>query len=205
VQNLRLFNANVGGNLGNTKTITLTAPISGVVGTFNYAIGAVINSGETLFEITNLDRLYVETQLYSSDLNSATRNGRFQAFGAQDTTAFTLRLVTTAQAVNAENQAQRVVFELVRPAGKFRIGENVRVFQYGTERISQLVVPTSAIVDIGGKPAVFIKDHAEQFSVSFIQKGESNPLYTAVAKGIEAGEHVVTGNVYQSKMIYLGQ
>ncbi|RYY82657.1 MAG: biotin/lipoyl-binding protein, partial [Chitinophagaceae bacterium] len=40
VQNLRLFNANVGGNLGNTKTITLTAPISGVVGTFNYAIGA---------------------------------------------------------------------------------------------------------------------------------------------------------------------
>ncbi|GAA4336773.1 efflux RND transporter periplasmic adaptor subunit [Flaviaesturariibacter amylovorans] len=205
VQNLRLFNANVGGNLGNTKTISLTAPISGVVGTFNYAIGAVVNSGETLFEITNLDRLYVETQLYAADLNAATRSGRFQAFAGQDTTAFALRLVSTAQAVSAENQSQRVIFEMVQPAGRFRIGENVRVLQYGSERLSQLVVPTAAVVDIGGKPAVFIKDHAEQYSVSFIQKGESNQLYTAVAKGVEAGERVVTGNVYQMKMIYLGQ
>ncbi|RYZ24234.1 MAG: efflux RND transporter periplasmic adaptor subunit [Chitinophagaceae bacterium] len=205
VQNLRLFNGNVGGNLGNTKTISLTAPISGVVGTFNYAIGAVVNAGETLFEITNLDRLYIETQLFANDLDPATRNGRFQAFAGQDTTAYALRLVSTAQAVNTENQAQQTIFELVQPAGKFRIGENVRVLQFGNDRISQLVVPTAAIVDIGGKPAVFIKDHAEQFSVSFIQKGESNPLYTAVTKGIEAGERIVTGNVYQMKMIYLGQ
>jgi len=67
VQNLRLLNANVGGNAGSTKMISLTSPISGIVGTFNYAIGAVVSSGQTLFEITNLNRVYIEAQVFTSD------------------------------------------------------------------------------------------------------------------------------------------
>lgn len=47
-KNKELFDANTGKNTGNTKTISLSSPVSGVVGTFNYAIGAVVNSGETL-------------------------------------------------------------------------------------------------------------------------------------------------------------
>lgn len=205
VQNLRLFNANVGGNMGSTKMITLTAPINGVVGTFNYAIGAVVNSGETLFEITNLNRVYVETQVFAAGTKEAAKESRYVAFSNFDTATYALRLVSTAQAVNTENQAQRVVFEVVNAAGKFKIGENVRVLQYGGQRIVQLVVPTAAITDVNGKPAVFIKDKAEQFSISFIEKGESNALYTAIAKGVEGGERVVTENVYQMKMIYLAQ
>jgi membrane fusion protein, heavy metal efflux system len=204
-QNLRLFNANVGGNMGSTKMITLTAPISGVVGTFNYAIGAVVSAGQTLFEITNLNRVYVETQMFGSDLGADAKGSRFAAFSNYDTVTYTLRPVSTAQAVNTENQAQRVVFEVVNSNGKFKIGENVRVLRYGANRIAQLVVPTAAITDVNGKPAVFIKDKAEQYSISFIQKGESNALYTAIEKGVEGGEKVVTENVYQMKMIYLGQ
>jgi membrane fusion protein, heavy metal efflux system len=202
LENLRFLNANVSG--GSTKTVNLTAPISGVVGTFNYAIGAIVSSGQTLFEITNLNRVYVETQMFAKGMDTA-KGSRFVAFSTSDTSTYDLQLVSTAQAVNTENQSQRVVFELVNPGGRFRIGENVRVLQYGSNRMAQLVVPTEAIVDVSGKPAVFIKDKAEQFSISFIQKGESNAIYTAIIKGAEAGERIVTGNVYQMKMIYLGQ
>ena len=205
VQNLRLLNANVGGNAGSTKMISLTSPISGIVGTFNYAIGAVVSSGQTLFEITNLNRVYIEAQVFTSDLNEASKGSRFVAFSTGDTATYSLRMVSTAQSVNTENQSQRVVFELINANGKFKIGENVRVLKYGSNRITQLVVPTAAIIDISGKPAVFIKDKAEQFSISFIQKGETNALYTAIVKGAEAGERVVTENIYQMKMIYLGQ
>ena len=204
VQNLRLFNASIGSG-ASTKTVNLTAPISGVVGTFNYAIGAVVSAGQTLFEITNLNRVYVETQVFTQDLSEEAKSSRFVAFANGDTATYNLRLVSTAQSVNAENQSQRVVFEVVNPGGKFKIGENVRVLRYGSNRIAQLVVPTSAIVDVNGKPAVFIKDKAEQYSISFIQKGESNPLHTAIVQGVESGEKIVTGNVYQMKMIYLGQ
>ncbi len=205
VQNLRLLNANVSGSFGSTKMIALTSPISGVVSTFNYAIGAVVSSGQTLFEITNLNKVYIETQVFASDLDGVNKDNRFVVFSTNDTATFSLRRVSIAQSVNTENQSQRVVFEVINPNGKFKIGENVRVLKYGSNRIAQLVIPTDAIVDVNGKPAVFIKDKAEQFSISFIQKGETNALYTAVVKGAEAGERIVTGSVYQMKMIYLGQ
>jgi RND family efflux transporter MFP subunit len=205
VQNLRLLNANVGSSAGSTKMISLTSPINGVVGTFNYAIGAVVSSGQTIFEITNLDKVYIETQVFASDIAESNKGSRFVAFSTSDTVTYSLRMISTAQAVNTENQSQRVIFEVMNPGGKFKIGENVRVLRYGSNRITQLVIPTTAIVDINGKPAVFIKDNAEGFSISFIQKGESNSIYTAIIKGAEPGERIVTGNVYQMKMIYLGQ
>lgn len=205
VQNLELFNRNVGRNMGSTKMISLTAPVSGVVGTFNYAIGAVVNAGQTLFEITNLDRVYVETQVFAVAQTEPKNASYFVALSNYDTVRYQLREVSGAQAVNTENQAQRVIFEIVNPGGKFKIGENVRVLKFGSKRMTDLVVPTSAIMDIAGKPAVFIKDKAEQFSLVFIKKGQSNAFYTSVAEGIEAGERIVTENVYQMKMIYLGQ
>lgn len=204
VQNLALFNANIGGG-ASTKMVTLTSPIAGVVGTFNYAIGAVVSTGQTLFEITNLDKVYVEAQVFATTPNDSTRKNQYVAFSASDTTSYSLRMVSTAQAVNAENQSQRIVFEILNAGGKFKIGENVRVLKYGSAKISQLVVPTPAVVIINGKPAVFIKDKAEQFSLSFIQKGESNAVYTTILKGAELGERIVTDNMYQMKMIYLGQ
>ena len=205
VQNLQVFNASLSGNMGSSKMISLTAPISGVIGTFNYAIGAVVNSGQTLFEITNLNQVFIETQVFASDLNEINKSNRFIAFSNYDTAGYALQMVSTAQTVNAENQAQRVIFEVVNPNRKFKIGENVRVLKYGDSRISQLVIPTGAITDVNGKPAVFIKDKAEQFSISFIQKGESNALQTSIIKGVEAGERIVTENIYQMKMIYLNQ
>jgi len=205
VQNLQLFNSNVGGNMSNSKMVSLTAPINGIVGTFNHAIGAVVNSGQTLFEITNLNRVYVETQVFASDLNDSIKASRFVAFSNYDTATFSLRMVSVAQTVSIENQAQLVLFEIINPNGKFKIDENVRVLKYGSSRISQLVVPTAAVTDLNGKPAVFIKDKAEQYSISFVQKGEGNAIYTSIIKGVEAGERVVTENVYQMKMIYLNQ
>jgi membrane fusion protein, heavy metal efflux system len=183
VQNLKLFNANVGRNMSNTKSVPLMAPINGVVGTFNYSIGAVVSAGETLFEITNLNKIYIETQVFAGETSDSGRANGFVAYSNYDTAAYKLRMVSTAQAVKTENQAQKVVFEVINPNGKFKIGENIRVLKYGNNRIAQLVVPTAAIADINGKPAVFIKDRAEQYSVSFIQKGESNAIYTVINHG----------------------
>ncbi len=205
VQNLNLFNRNVGRNSGSTKMVSLTSPISGVVGTFNYAIGAVVNTGETLFEITNLNQLFVETQLFSPLPDEPKFSSYYVGLSNYDTVKYQLKMVSTAQAVNTENQSQRVIFEIVNSNGKFKIGENIRVLKFGSRRIQDIVVPTASIVDINGKPAVFIKDKAEQFSVVFIQKGQSNPFYTSVTKGIESGERIVTANLYQMKMMYLGQ
>ena len=185
--------------------ITLTTPVSGVVGTFNYAIGAVVNAGETLFEVTNLDKVFVEAQVFANDAYVMKQAKGFSISSPTDSTAYPLKLLSAAQSVNTGNQSQRVVFEIINPGGQFKIGENVNVRATGNNETRQLVVPNEAITDVNGKPAVFIKDRAEQYSISFIVKGQTNEKFTVVSTGVEEDERVVTTNVYQVKTMYLNQ
>lgn len=206
-KNKKLFDANANQNMGSTKMITLKAPISGIVGTFNYSIGAVLNSGETLFDITNLDKVYVEAQVFSSNADQVKDLQKVTASStnSSDTTQYVLRPLSSAQTVSEENQAQRLVFEIVRPNGQFRIGENINVRLFAKNILRQVVVPASAVTDVSGKPAVFIKHKAEQYSISYVSRGESNNQRVSILKGVEEGERVVTSNVYQMKTIYLNQ
>ncbi len=207
LKNKELFTANAGRNTGNTKMITLTAPVSGIVGTFNYSIGAVLNAGETLFDITNLEKVLVEAQVFANDaaqlksVENITASSNIQ----NDTTTYRLKLVSTAQSVNGANQSQKVIFEILNPKSQFKIGENIKVFIFSKDISTQVIVPTDAIAEINGKPAVFVKDKAEQYSISYINKGSSNGKYTTIIKGVEEGERVVTTGVYQMKTIYLNQ
>jgi membrane fusion protein, heavy metal efflux system len=204
-RNKALFDANTGKNTSSTKTITLTSPVSGVVGTFNYAIGAVVNSGETLFEITNLDQVFVEAQVFATDAEKLKSATGFTTISNTDTLVYKLKMINAAQSVNTGNQSQKVVFEIINPKGQFKIGENINVRMTGNNVIRQVVIPNEAITDVNGKPAIFIKDKAEQYSISFVVKGQSNDKFTVITKGTEDGERVVTANVYQMKMMYLNQ
>ena len=207
LRNKELFNSNVGRSTGNTRMITLTAPISGVVGTFNYAIGAVINAGETIFDITNLDKVMVEAQVFNNDAaqfqnaEKVTTNSTLSS----DTAEYRLRLVSTAQSVNGSNQSQKVIFEILNPKGQFKIGENINVSIFSKNSTKQILVPDDAVAEVNGKPVVFVKDKAEQYSISYVNKGASNGKYTVIVKGAEEGERIVTNNVYQMKTIYLNQ
>lgn len=204
-KNKALFDANTGRNTGSTKLITLTAPVSGVVGTFNYAIGAVVGGGETLLEITNLQQVYVEGQVFSGDVAKMQSASGFSTNANTTQLPYRIVLKSTAQSVNTGNQSQKVLFEIVNPQGQFKIGEqvNVRMIQKAVTR--QLVIPNEAITDVNGKPAVFIKDKAEQYSISFIVKEPGNDSVTVIRKGAEEGERIVVRNVYQMKMMYLNQ
>jgi len=203
--NKELFDANSGSNVGNTKLVTLTSPISGVVGLFNYSIGAVVNIGETLFEVTNLNKVFAEAQVFTADVAKMKTATSFSVVALHDTLVYKLKMINTAQTVNTGNQSQNVVFEIINPNGQFKIGENINVRMTGNESMRQVVLPNDAITDVNGKPAIFIKNKAEQYRINFIVTGQNNNKYTVVSKGAEDGERVVVSNVYQMKMIYLNQ
>lgn len=205
-RNKEFFDSNTGRSAGSTKLVTLTSPISGVVGTFNYAIGAVVNAGQTLFEVTNLSNVYVEAQLFAADAGKLTSASRFTVSpSTNDTVEYTAQLVSRAQTVNQENQSQRVIFRVVNPSGQFKIGENINLRVYSNNVVRQVMIPSEAITEVNGKPAVFIKDKAEVYSISFISAGQTNGKFTVINKGAEEGERIVTANVYQMKTMYLNQ
>ena len=192
--------------LGNNKLVSLTSPISGIVGSFNFAIGATVNAGETLFSITNLSKVFIEAQIYSKD-EKVLKNAReiIATSSADPSFKGKLKLISKAQSVNDANQTQKYIFELTDSRGDFKIGQNIMVSVSSGQVTSQLVVPNDAITEVNGKPAVFIKDSPESYTVSYIQKGAANGTVTTILKGIKEGARIVSASTYQMKTIFLNQ
>ena len=189
------------------KYFNLVSPIAGVIGNYNYSVGSFINSGETLLEVTNLNKVYVEAQSFTTNANQLKELAGITTSSndKNDTTLYQLKLVSTAQEVNATNQSQKVIFEIINPKGQFKIGESINLNLSSKNISTQLIVPNDAIAEVNGKPVLFVKDKAEQYSISYINKGTNNGKSTIIIKGVEEGERIVTKGVYQMKTIYLNQ
>ncbi len=204
--NRRLLRQLSSANNGNSKLISLTAPISGIVGNFNFAIGAVINAGETLFEITDLSKVYVEAQIYSKDENAIAKAQEIFVVGTTNPNLKgKLKLISKAQTVNDANQTQKYVFELLASDGNFKIGENVTVKVSSASANRQLVIPNSAITEVNGKQAVFVKEGAESYKVTYINKGNDNGTFSTVLGGLAKESRIVDAGSYQMKTMFLNQ
>lgn len=204
--NKALFDGLATGSGDPSRLVYLRSPIDGIVENFTLSIGSTVNAGETIFTVTDLSKVYIETQVFDQDVEKITAGGRFSVECTTDNhKSGDVRLLSMAQSVNASNQSQRVLFEMDNRDGEFKIGEFVNVRVFAKEPSREITVPNSAITEINGQPAVFIKDQAESFSVSYVQLGEDNGDFTVVLKGVEENERVITNSTYQAKMIYLNQ
>ena len=72
-----LRSINSGGVISSGGSLVFKAPVSGTVGQFVLAPGAEIVAGTTLFSITNLDKVYVEAQVYDKDIDIAKSAGKY--------------------------------------------------------------------------------------------------------------------------------
>jgi len=190
----------------NSRSISLIAPISGVVGAFTLTPGAEVTAGQTLLTITNLDKVYVEAQVYDRDVPVIRAGNKFLVTcSTDDHKSAEVRLISQAQTMNPGNQSQRVLFEMDNPKGEFKIGEFVTVKALDNSTLRQITVPNSAFTEINGKTAVFLKHAPEEFELAYVQTGEDDGTRTLILKGIEEGKKVVVNGTYEVKMMYLNQ
>lgn len=199
----RLYNDAAGRN---ARFIPLTAPISGRVEPFTLAPGATVNAGETLFLLLNPAKVIVEAQMYDKDaaLLGSAKHFQIECSNSEHKSR-NIRLLALPNSINPTNQSQKVLFEVDNADGDFKIGEfvNVRIYEQQSQR--QLLVPNSAITEISGVPAVFVKESAERYSLRYLKTGADNGTATVVEKGLEDGERFVMSGTYQLKMIYFNQ
>ena len=202
-----LENKAVGPNTSaNSRTVTLVAPIGGVVGTFTLTAGAEVVAGQTIFTITNLNKVYVEAQVYDRDVPVVRAGNKFLVTcSTDDHKSAEVRLISQAQTMNPGNQSQRVLFEMDNPRGEFKIGEFVTLKALNNQTSRQISVPNSALTEINGKTAVFLKHAPEEFELAYVQTGEDDGTRTLILKGIEEGTKVVVSGAYEVKMMYLNQ
>jgi cobalt-zinc-cadmium efflux system membrane fusion protein len=197
------------------RTLTLTSPIEGVVDNFNLTLGQQVSQGEKLITVFNTKTLKVEAQIFDKDMHKLNHPdtdtiGSQYSFSVeciQEEEHFSdyARLVSFGKSVNPANQSSQLILELDNKNELFKPGQfaNVEVQAKGNE--PQIVIPTSALTHINGKPVVFVHTAPEVFKVKYVKTGQSNASRTVIVKGLREHERVVIEGAYQVKSIYLNQ
>ena len=197
-------NAGILNGQARQRRVSLTAPISGMVDVFTLAVGQQVTAGQQLLMVINPSKLSVTAQVFAADLDQVTPASRFVVEGLQGESRAPARLVSFSNVVNPVNQARQLVLD-VAGGSALRPGQSVNVRVQDRVGKPQLAVPTTAVTDVGGKPAVFVHTSPEVFKLRFVQPGPADDQRTVILGGLVAGERVVTENTYQLKSVYLNQ
>jgi len=204
-QNAAIYNGQA-----RNRRVTITSPITGTVDVFNLAVGQQVTQGDELFRVLNPGKLRVTAEVFAQDLPNITPGAQFRVEGLQGQEGSApARLVVFSNAVNPVNQARQLILELDGDGrNAFRAGQavNVQVLGPAGNGPKQLVVPTSALTDLNGKPVVFVHTDPEIFKIRYVQPGAADGEQTVLLGGpVNENDRVVTVGTYQLKSIYLNQ
>ncbi len=174
------------------KSLTIDSPTSGYVLTKVAVEGARITPGEPLFEIANLDHVWVQADVYESEL-------QYVRLGAAATMTmsyvpgrtWTGRVTFIAPTVDPMTRTVKVRLEFDNRDGSLKpdmFGDVV--IEQPARRV--VVVPESAVLQTGTRSVVFVLKSDGTFEPREVSVGTKSEQFYEVRSGLAAGEKVVT-------------
>jgi multidrug resistance efflux pump len=179
----------------------IKAPISGTIVKVHKSAGEHVQAGEALFEIVNLETIWVEAPIFEKDL-ARLKSGKEAVFTTASfpDTEFRGKLVDIGAVIDSATRAASALFEVPNPGKKLRIGMQANVRLDAEESVKAVMVPREAVLDNEGKKIVYVLISGEEFQRVEVQVGDEYGDKIAILSGLEAGQRVVTQGAYQLKL-----
>lgn len=175
--------------------VVLSSPIAGTVIARRAHLGQWVEAADVLVEVVDLDALWLRGAVNESQL-------RYVAIGepvdvevrAYPGEAFTGTVDQIAGSLDERTRSIAVRIVLENPGHRLKPG------MFATARIrgavaasgSALTVPRSAVHDIAGRSAVFVREGDGAFEVRPVEMGQQAGDQVAIVRGLAEGEEVVT-------------
>lgn len=180
-----------GGSPGAGSTVTLTAPIAGVVTERRATIGQAVERSSYLFDIENLRNVFVTANVPERDV-AKVRTG----ISARITTdaypgrAFSGVVRIVGARLDPKTRTMPVQILVENPSGALRPDMFARVSIGIGGGTRALAIPRSALVGPEEKPAAFVRE-GEGYERRELRLGRTSGELVEVLSGIEPGEKVV--------------
>ena len=175
------------------RTLTLTAPASGVIVKDPPVAGMRFMPGEALFRIADLSRVWLIGDVFEQDL-ALVRVGTRGAItvSAYPDKHFPGQVTFIYPTLNSVTRTARVRIELANPQGQLKPG------MYGTVQIEAgpkrevLTVPDSAVIDSGTRQVVLVALGEGRFEPRDVKVGSRGDGFVEILSGVNDGDSVVT-------------
>lgn len=174
------------------QTVTFRAPQSGVLENLQIREGYFVGPSKTLMSIVNLDKVWVEAEVFQSQLHWLKQGlaVSVKLHGFDDKLNGQVDYIYPK--LNMQNRTGRVRIVLENPQKKLKAGMYANV-EFATQTIQNVAyVPKEAVIRLGDASRV-VKHVADgQYKSIAVKTGVSNEQYIAIPQGLKPGERIVT-------------
>ncbi|MGX0939386.1 membrane fusion protein, heavy metal efflux system [Cupriavidus metallidurans] len=196
---LRMLGVAASETPGTRSRFPVVAPFAGTVIEKQAVIGTLVQADQPLFTIADLSTVWLEADVYEKDLAKLTTGiDATVTVEAYPNLAFRGKLTYLGAVMDKASRTVKARVEIANPDGKLRPGMFASVTLATANRTHALALPTGAIVQIQGKPAVFVAGK-DGFAPRAVEPGHVMGGQTTIQAGLSAGEPVVVSGAYALK------
>jgi membrane fusion protein, heavy metal efflux system len=181
------------------STIHLYAPISGVITFRDASIGQKVNPSSKMFEIINLNNVWLEADIFEKDLTKIKIGQKVKvsvtAYGEEK---FSGKIFYIGNTLNKDTKTINILVELNNRNEKLKPGMFANTFIVVGEKQKALVIPKESILEDENLNIVFVKEDAG-FHRHVVTTGIISDEFVEIVSGLGAGDIVVTTGNYQLK------
>jgi cobalt-zinc-cadmium efflux system membrane fusion protein len=187
-----------GKNLG---LMSLASPIAGEVINVHVFRGQAVAPSFTAFTIGDYDQLWVRLAVFERELTNLRVEDKVEIrpLAAPDT-VITGEVAYISRMLDPATRSAEVRVVVPNEEGKLRVGQAVTArIQASNARRKALSVPRSAVIQVDGKPTVFVLVEDNAVVPRAVEIGARAPAVFEVKSGLQEGERVVTEGVFALK------
>ncbi|GAB2497441.1 efflux RND transporter periplasmic adaptor subunit [Algoriphagus taiwanensis] len=182
--------------------IDILADQSGVVTQRNIAVGDYVNTGQVLFNVVNLNKLWVLLDAYESDLNflQVGNEIKFSVAGLPGET-FKARVSFIDPLLDPSTRAASVRAEISNSGQKLKpeMFVTAKIQTKAGKTSSEITIPRTAVLWSGKRSVVYVKVPAAErpsFEMREVSLGARMGENYLIESGLQAGEEIVTNGAF---------
>ncbi len=181
------------------STIHIKAPISGYITYRNVSLGQKVDNSSKLFEIINLENVWVEADIFEKDLTKI-KTGQLVKVrvSAYPGTVFSGKIFYIGNTLSKETKTIKILVEIPNKSKKLKPGMFANTNIVVARKQNAFVIPKEAILEDENLQIVFVKE-GDGYHRHTIKIGIVSDKYVEVISGLEPQSLVVTTGNYQLK------
>jgi RND family efflux transporter MFP subunit len=174
------------------RTVTIRAPVGGIVVEKPAVAGMRFMPGEMLYQITDLSVLWLIAEVFEQDMGLV-RPGQSASISvnAYPGKPFTGKVAFFYPTVTAETRTARLRIELANPGALLKPNMYATVELAAGPARKVLAVPESAVIDGGVRRIVLVQAAEGRFQSRDVKLGARAEDYVEILDGVKDGEAVV--------------
>jgi len=172
------------------RTVTLYSPAEGYVTEKMAVLGMKVMSGEKLFDVADLSKLWVIADVYENELPFI-KTGQEAKVALSYVSGMELssRIDYIYPVISGDTRTAKIRLSVPNPNGRLKAQMYTNV-QISIDLGKRLTIPESAVIDTGERQIVYVDLGTGAFEPREVQLGLRTGGYVEVLKGLTEGERV---------------